>query len=45
MNITFGLIDDYPETIRNKAARYEAISRRALGVLDQCKGAFEFEWN
>jgi methylenetetrahydrofolate--tRNA-(uracil-5-)-methyltransferase len=33
MNIAFGLIDPLPQTIRDKARRYETISRRALEAL------------
>ncbi|MDR0896870.1 MAG: FAD-dependent oxidoreductase, partial [Oscillospiraceae bacterium] len=33
MNIAFGLIDPLPQTIRDKARRYETISLRALEAL------------
>jgi methylenetetrahydrofolate--tRNA-(uracil-5-)-methyltransferase len=33
MNIAFGLIDPLPQTIRDKARRYETISQRALAAL------------
>lgn len=41
MNISFGLIDPYPERIRDKAKRYEAISQRALTAIDAAKGGTE----
>lgn len=41
MSITFGIIDEYPERIRNKVERYEAIARRSLETLETMKEEFE----
>ncbi|GHU82880.1 methylenetetrahydrofolate--tRNA-(uracil-5-)-methyltransferase TrmFO [Clostridia bacterium] len=38
MNIAFGLIDPLPVKIRDKAQRYEAVSRRALEAVEAIKG-------
>ena len=38
MNISFGLIDGLNVRIRDKAKRYETISQRALGAIDDIKG-------
>lgn len=38
MNVSFGLIDAFPERIRDKAKRYEAISARALAAIENIKG-------
>ena len=37
MNISFGLIDPYPERIRDKARRYTAILERALLAIDELR--------
>ena len=41
MSITFGIIDEYPERIRNKVERYEAIARRSLETLETMKEEFQ----
>ena len=33
MNINFGIIESYPERIKNKRERYQKISERALGIM------------
>jgi len=35
MNINFGIIDSYPERIKNKRERYAKISERALSVMNK----------
>ena len=41
MSITFGIIDEYPERIRNKVERYEAIARRSLETFETMKEEFQ----
>jgi methylenetetrahydrofolate--tRNA-(uracil-5-)-methyltransferase len=37
MNITYGIMDPWPERIRNKAERYGKIAERALSIVDGIK--------
>ncbi|MDR0614548.1 MAG: methylenetetrahydrofolate--tRNA-(uracil(54)-C(5))-methyltransferase (FADH(2)-oxidizing) TrmFO, partial [Lactobacillales bacterium] len=35
MNVNFGIIKEFPEKIRDKRLRYEAIAKRALNDLEK----------
>ena len=37
MNVTFGIMDAYPQRIRNKAERYRAISEQSLKIVKELK--------
>ncbi len=37
MNATFGIMEPYPERIRNKAERYRAIAERSLKIVKELK--------
>ena len=41
MNITFGIMEPWPERIRKKAERYEKIANRALETITGLKNTFE----
>ncbi|MEG1884230.1 MAG: FAD-dependent oxidoreductase, partial [Clostridia bacterium] len=37
MNVTFGIMDSYPERIRNKQVRYAKIAERSLKIVKELK--------
>ena len=41
MNVTYGIMEGWPERVRNKQLRYEKIAQRALDTLRALKPSLE----